>query len=79
LFISSQLQGLEPITYEIFKNDFIECSDQEYDAFTENFLKSPWHQVSNLYIELNATKVHYVIDTILSTQEGEEFDFAIET
>jgi hypothetical protein len=79
LFISSQLQGLEPITYEIFKNDFIECSDQEYDAFTENFLKSSWHQVSNLYIELNATKLHYVIDTILSTQEEEEFDLAIET
>jgi len=69
----------EPLTYEIFKNDFIGCSDEEYLTITEKFLKSPMHEIKNFYIELNTTKLHYVFDSIVKSPKDEEISIELET
>jgi hypothetical protein len=56
-------------TYNGFKETFIECSEEEYQAFITNFMNSEIHEIQNFYIELNTTKLHYVFDTLIKSPE----------
>jgi len=68
--IFSSYQKPSPMTYEEFKSEYAECSSEEYQRLIDAFLKSENHEIKNFYIELNATKVHYVTDMLLSLPES---------
>jgi len=55
------------------------CTDEQYKLITDNFLSSDYHNVQDFYIELNATKVHYVFDLIVDIpEENDELESKIE-
>jgi len=58
-------------TYEEFKNNFIDCSDEDYNNFIEYFMRSDIHEIETLYIERNSTKVHFVSSLIFDISDAD--------
>ena len=71
----------EQMTYELFKDDYVDCSETEYKEFVENFMKSTNHEVNEFYIEYSKAKTHYVFDMSIvdntSSSIGEKEDTII--
>ena len=65
--------------YEDFKNNFATCTQEEYEEFVNQFMSSEIHEIANLYIELNTTKMHYVLDTTFKSLESVESPVRIMT
>ncbi len=65
-------------SYEKFKSSYQACDRDEYIEFIEKFKQSPVHEISNFYIELNTTKVHYVFDALVNAPESSDIEINFE-
>lgn len=67
MFWSMSYEKPEPLTYEVFKNEYIDCTNEEYTEFVEKMFTSDMHTIHQAYIELSPTKLHYVFDADLKS------------
>lgn len=59
-FLSQRNIKSGPESYEEFKNDYIECTQDEYNEMLTDFHSSDKHMLKDFYIELSPQKFHFV-------------------
>lgn len=66
------------LTYDVFKTQYEACTNEEFQKFKDEFIKSDTHEFTNFYIELNTTKLHYIMDAIIKSQVKESEAMSVE-